>query len=441
MAIGTSWRGRILATGAVLMSAVAIAVPVVTGGGPAPSGTANLWIDTSGGSCSPNHAPQTPQPYNDATACGSMQAAVAASLPGETIRMVAGNYGSQSVTSSKTSPGVTVIGETDSSDNRLVNLAGLNTLANWLEFRDFNVAGGWSASNQTTGFPHDLTFRNIDWNGGGFFISACCDNISFIGGAVHGVEDGGADKTCPCAPGTIMVQGNAASTPISDITFDGMEFYDNDCSSNSVPTNHYEVFRINAWASNIVVRNSYFHDNRVNSSQIFTSTNTVGHTPGPIIVEGNYFASTQAPSGCNRAAAFRHVDGNMETGTAPDILVRNNTAQAQAVSDVTGYNAGSALTNIKLIGNISPKTSPGNCSGATYSHNVWISGSSVGCGTGDITVASAAAAGLIGDGFHLDPSSIAINAGDPASCPATDRDGDARPLGGSVCDAGADEVN
>src|SRR5262249_37042893 len=71
------------------------------------STTANLWVDTNGGSCSRS---ATPAAYNDAAACASMQAAYAAASANDTVRVKAGTYtANQSPGGTKT---VTFIGET-----------------------------------------------------------------------------------------------------------------------------------------------------------------------------------------------------------------------------------------------------------------------------------------------------------------------------------------
>jgi hypothetical protein len=412
-------RPGVLVAGGVAASAVAVAVALSSGGG-ATAGTANLWIDTTGGTCTRQA---------DAGACSSIQAAIAASSPGDTARMKAGSYGSQSITSGSSSPGVTVIAEDGTTAGGLSEGAA----ANWHEIDNVTFTGGWDISNLTTGNPHNITLRGVNFQGR-VFLDDCCTNLAMIGGSITGVGDAGA-------PGAVMVQGGSTGAAISNITFDGVEFANNDCSS--VSANHYEVVRINAFASNITIRNSYFHDNGVNSSQIFASTNTLGHVPGPILIEGNYFDSSVAPSGCNHNAASLVINGNSEGNVCPDETVQYNTSPSQTLigglETVIFWSCSSGSgTNVKMRANLAVRSGP--CQ-ATYNDNVWISGSSVNCGTGDETVASTAAAGLTGDGFHISGTSVARGNGYSLACPSTDRDGDTRPNpNGSTCDAGADEV-
>ena len=59
---------------------------------PAPPGAANLWIDSSGGSCIRQASAGS---YSDAQACGSFAAAYGAAASGDVIRVRAGSYGAQ----------------------------------------------------------------------------------------------------------------------------------------------------------------------------------------------------------------------------------------------------------------------------------------------------------------------------------------------------------
>lgn len=387
-------------------------------------GNANLWIDTSGGSCT--RTPGVGAAYADASACASMQAAVAACTPSDTIRMVAGTYGSQSITTDRTSPGCTIIAENGTA------AGALTTTGDWVEIRNVDFTG-WTISNQSTGQPHDITLRSVDFSGR-VFIDDCCDNISMIGGSVSGVQDGGN-------PGAVMVQSNSAAA-LSDFTFDGVEFTGADCtSSNPGNENHYETIRIQGTSSNVTIRNSWFHNNRINSSEIFMSS--LSGSPGPIVIEGNYFDVSQAVTGCNLAQQGLRINGNFQSGACPDLTVQNNTSLSTLIAGLETTNFWSCSSgsggNVKVRGNISVISSTLPCQ-ATFNDNVWINASSVNCGTGDETVASTTAAGLIGDGFHISGSSVA-RANGYTSCPTTDRDGDLRPLpAATTCDAGADEV-
>jgi hypothetical protein len=61
--------------------------------------TANLWVDTNGGSCTRQ---STAGNYVDAQACGSFDAAYHAANPGDLVLVQSGNYGDQSLSADGT---------------------------------------------------------------------------------------------------------------------------------------------------------------------------------------------------------------------------------------------------------------------------------------------------------------------------------------------------
>ena len=111
----------------LLFLVVALAAPTLAHA----SGPANLWVDTNGGTCA---RVATPGAYVDASACSSMQAAVAASSNGDTIRVQAGSYGAQTITTSKTSAGVTIIAENGTT------IGSFSPRGNYIEYQNFTAA-------------------------------------------------------------------------------------------------------------------------------------------------------------------------------------------------------------------------------------------------------------------------------------------------------------
>lgn len=80
---------------------------IVSEGGEAK--TANLWVDTNGGTCTRS---ATFAEYSDAKACSSFSTALAAASSGDKVLVRNGSYGAQSaITASKTSPGVLIEAE------------------------------------------------------------------------------------------------------------------------------------------------------------------------------------------------------------------------------------------------------------------------------------------------------------------------------------------
>jgi hypothetical protein len=91
--------------------------------------------------------------------------------------------------------------------------------------------------------------------------------------------------------------------------------------------------------------------------------------------------------------------------------------------------------NVVAIGNAEP--GPYNCGRVQWSYNVFTGNNCA--GTSNKLVSSLGFVNPGGGDFHLVAGAPEINAGDPSNYPATDFDGQARPMGGAP-DAGADEA-
>src|SRR5260370_3096249 len=89
---------------------------------------------------------------------------------------------------------------------------------------------------------------------------------------------------------------------------------------------------------------------------------------------------------------------------------------------------GQISLNNQYMGNVGPMGSS-NCgiTGVSYLYNVWTDAK---CSSTDKQVADVGFVNPSAMDLHLKPGSPAINAGDPFNYPATDIDGQSRPLGG-----------
>ena len=377
----------------LLAAFVALCLPSV-----AAAQVANLWIDGSGGNCTRQAAAAS---HDDAAACPSMQAALAACLPGDTIRMKAGTYGAQTVTATKTSPGCTIIAETNTT------LTGaLITRGAWYEIH--NVTGssaGWEATGS------NITCRNCDFSGAQVDWSSST-NLSWLGGSLRNFSCGaGCDH------------GMGIYTTGSNLLIDGVTF-DNIRGTGQAQGQHFEVIRVDGNINGLTIRKSTFTNNLTSTSTIFFST-WEGIKPKNITVENSFFTDS---------GSYFHFNQNLQNqGTCENWTFSYNTFTGPQgllaeSGNCTGY------TNVVWLGNLGPR---GSCVGSAFRSNVWYGSSGAGCGPTDAVTASSGLGGA--DGFSLTAGAFAIDrGGSGADCIATDHDGRNRPVG-ARCDAGARE--
>ena len=380
---------------------VAICMPTV-----ALAQTANLWIDTNGGSCTRQ---STAGAYSDAAACASIQAAVSACVAGDTIRMKTGSYGAQTITAVKTSPGCKVIAETGT------KIGTLTTHGAWYEVQ--NVTGtGWDISNSGGVGTNNITCRNCNFsgNGGVWWTANGYSNISWIGGSLRNYS------TAVNSQGFSIWSGEVAggSTAATNILVDGVTF--DSIVNTGGNANHFEVIRVDGNVNGITIRNSTFTNNVTSTSLIFFTTFR-GTKPQNITLENNFFGGL--------GSAYYTLNMNYQGSSCSNWTMRYNTFLGAMIA---GGNC--TYSNMVWVGNLGPR---GNCEGTAFRSNVWYGSSGAACGGTDKIITSSGLGGT--DGFHLTAGSLAIDAGGSGTdCISTDRDGNSRPSG-ARCDAGAHE--
>lgn len=408
-------RGAFLVAAAVFATAGAVTVPRVTGGGGGSPTTANLWIDTTGGTCVRQAGGGA---YSDAGACSSIQTAVAAcnGTAGDTIRMKAGTYGSQTITTSRTSPGCTVIAENGTTTGSIT------PQGNWLEIRNVTINGslGW-ADVGTGGVPNHLTFRNVNTSGAKNFWDGG-DSIQWIGGDVGPYAEDQSN-------GVLDIQGlpPSGTNNLTNVLIKNVNFHDITrtarCAGDSVNC-HVEVIRIDDGTSNVTLDGVTLDNNDPNSSAILFGSKTNSNKTHDNTLQNSYFGNNgNGPNGVN----FGGAPNNLCTG----LHVYNNTySSSSSIMPVANC---SDTSSLQIQGNLANK--PTSCgTSSVYARNAFVGGT---CAASDVSIASS---GVLSDGYHLGASSAAIDASGAGPCAvSTDIDGDARPQR-SACDAGADEL-
>lgn len=392
----------------------------------APVGTANVWVDTSGGSCARRGRPG---PWIDARACGSLQAAYRAARPGDTVNIVTGTYTSQTLT------------------------------------------GGTKAVVFRAAGPGRPRFGQI--------VSAAA-NLVLRGVAVEARDAGGNARACrdpdnailyPCGANqtfeNVVIDGLRARTGLHGIRGIGDGFV----LRNSEIRNIVDEKGFEGGADGMVLDHNYWHD--------IVVTDELVHNECAYVNGGNRQVWRRNRFvGCpTMALFFTNSDGGP---TYRDVLVENNMV-GRTLDDDQAFHSGCALvlgagfngqntfagwtvryntfeTCVHNQGSASPADDDGsgrwygNLGGGwdcvpefTYHHNVGTS-----CGPADLAVAARSNdrhapnrvrwfADAPGGDLHLRPGARAIGRGDPADFPAVDIDGQRRPVGRTP-DAGADEA-
>lgn len=443
--VGVTVVAGVLATGAYVVGG---------GGGPDP-GTANFWIDTSGGSCVDNAAPVAYA--NDGTECDSLDEAYDLAECGDTVLIKGGDYvsdGEQTVTGDRScgsgtytvgaSKGVTMTGGV------LIELASGETAvfddsnfeADWLEVSKGDGAsltfgeGPVRGDNSIDANGSNTTLQNLILRGvslGDMYLNNEAssganqmDNIAIVDSDI-----GPWDGSVPLIGEPFYAQGctcgGSGVTIGTDIVLDGVSWHDIEIPDEPDP--HIEALRIDGGYNGFTVRNSNFYDNVATSTATVLLTNAGGAADSRnITFVNNYFGADQGDS------FFVMTLGGP---TCVNLTIKYNTFLR------SWHDIPCSATNGVISGNLGVKASSTCTSGFTYTKNVWQHSSNVACGTDtwvNGTAGSTSALGLGGSlGFDVQPGSAALGAGELTHCPALDHDGNGRPTGGGNCDAGADE--
>jgi hypothetical protein len=270
------------------------------------------------------------------------------------------------------------------------------------ELRDFTVNGDANFSSTAV----DETLRNLTIRGGIFILSS--QQISVIGGSV--------------GPGLdyhpMITSEWLNSTPPRDILIDGVYFHD---WTRSGPDIHTECLQIGG-GDRITVRNSLFHNCAVMDMHI----TWYGDAPMTknVTIENNRFETTVS-GGYYTIGAYGYEN----------LLIRYNSFAQEFAIFQDAAAAQGPFINVRVIGNVGPRTAWACESNVTFRYNVW---DGVTCGPTDINAPSGFVNPAAGD-FHLRAGAAAIDHGDATSYPLTDSEGQPRPQGAGP-DAGADEA-
>ena len=401
--------------------------------------TANLWVNTTAGS-SPTSC-DTACAYDPAKAYGSFNAAYQAALPGQTIYIRAGTYGTQQVNhkTGAASPNITI--QPEPSATVKVKEFYVQS-ASYVTFKNFTVIPGGPDANylesnqiidfgaesgQTTSANH-VTLDGVNLDGRQPDGTPSVRSGVGINGNTSYITIKNADFGYIKDQKLMIIQNYSGAGPNDNLVLDNVRLHDDPQSSSSI---HMECL----WLSSTT--NSTF-----NRLHIYNCALPVDFSSGgndlPVrttTIQNSIFEASQGAGGNPGYFSFDGCVGSSGGATGSIVFKYNYFASPFGCSD-SARSAG-----MKFIGNIGAMSS---ClSTVVYNYNIW---SGAKCSSTDkqiSTILNAANYVRVGAPFNSQPSDYKpssgsapqVNAGDLTDYPATDAAGNAR-YSGTAPDAG-----
>jgi hypothetical protein len=348
--------------------------------------------------------------------CASFDRAYRAALPGQVVEVAGGRYPEQTIGEDaskldpadvvlRPAPGAAVVADAIAVKGDHVTVRGMAT-AFTASPGGGPVQGGVSADRDS----EDVTLEDLD--AGHVFIAG--DHVRVLGG------DFG-----PTVDEVSKVSGSGAQPdrPPRDVVIDGATFHD-----YLREHEHMECLVI-AGADGLAVRRTRFDNCAIFAIFLKHSGSQVMRD---VTIENDVFADSLAIA----MSAMIKITSPDSRPPCESVLVRHNSIDGKLVlSDCGG--------DVRWESNVFSHLPAGVCedrgAGTAFDYNVI--GRGAACGPHDLllTTGDAGYVNRIGFDLHLSLSSPAIDRGNPFSFPATDIDGDPRPLGPAP-DAGADEA-
>jgi hypothetical protein len=355
-----------------------------------------------------------------------MNHAYALALPGQTVVLAGGSYPAQTIAyqSAKATAASYVTFQPASGANVTINGNLVNRGA-WVKVVGLNVSAAlYPAEGGAT--AHNIVFDQMH-------------SANFMIGPGHDVtlsnSDVGPQPACH-DENTIGPDGSIPNLVPYNITLVGNYIHDQN-GDNPVSGCHFGGLFLIAGHDMTFARNT-FARNVVYDIQVQNFTGSYAGTPSNVTIENNWFAGPvewlPQDTTWDRQPNVQ-LDCRAGACSYSNWLIRYNSFYA-GVS--LAFDGATTLSNVRVVGNVG-RDSYGCQAGASFDHNVWLTNP---CGS-DVTVGSLhyLNTSLAGPDYHLS-GGLAVDLLPGATAdqrPATDHDGDPRPLGGGY-DAGSDEL-
>ena len=401
--------------------------------------TANLWVDTNGGTCTRQ---ATPAVYSDSAACSTFQVAYAAATLGDTVRVRSGSYSAQTMNY------IAALGTEVDESNVAFVADGSVTVPSFLAYGvrhitldGFTFSGSVILECETSGVPAgaegrhpvDVTVQNSTMT----FTRS--ENVSLM--TIDGNTIGPSSSVMKVGASGDTGNANCTDEPPENITFSDNDIHD---FREASAASHMECLFVEGVQGLTIVRNTFrgcsvfdiFFKQQLAAgafgmSNITVCNNFLGHP----VASAFRTAGTDAMSfsgGSSTVYSNLNVCFNSMYG---DLLLRND--------------LGVTFTSTTITGNIM-RTKSNSCSAATWLDNMYLNTISDECpndvadGIGTAVWTDVETQGEI-DSSTSDPTIDyhLVNASSPISATTTattaqDFDAQSRPLGTDE-DVGADE--
>jgi hypothetical protein len=398
---------------------------------------ANLWVDSSGGSCA---RAASAAGYSDAAAC-SWQQANSACQGGDTVLVKSGSYGNLVIRGSngrssactiKVEPGQTVtVGSLELGIWQSCSPgANSSSTTNWL-----TIVGPLKSREFHADCSNQVTVDGLDMDAGGqqisqpFQVQSGATNFTLRNSKVHNALN----------PNAMMVLEG------TNFTFDNNDIYDDLNNTNGAI--HDECFRAQPVTGMTMTRNHFWS---CNVMDVFI---TGSETASNWTVENNIFEAPTGSSG-NAANGFAFRCGGTPSPSPDGFVLRYNTFGSSGVQ-LCASDSPPTSNGFTVTGNYFEANAPCGLPNTSYSYNITPTGTNNCGGTGaqsfslttitagftnyqPFTGNSGANPQPPGDYKPLTTSPL-INKGNPNNYPTTDRTGTNR-YKGTAPDTGAYET-
>jgi chitodextrinase len=397
-------------------------VTASTGACSAPSpGTANLWIDSDGGTCVRSAVAAA---YSNATAC-SWNNAYQTARSGDLVLVKQGNYGVTTLgpTNSTLTAPVTIQAESGA----VVNVDSLTTSGNWVTLKDLTVPTGSNHGRGWFNTASNVSLDNVDVTGPWANVKITGgNNVSWLNSGL-GTPGNTTKRLCAQGDGEPMELSNVSNLLLSNIDFYPFQPELGNPACGPDNNMHLETIRVwdgvNGWR---LERSRFHRGDGSGSARVFFSKIS-GADPANITFANNWFGNSAgtvsvyltANSACNN---YVFAYNAWEQGFVDDCSPKNS---------------------LIMVGNTGTEPNYLPCMGTVNTRDLWVWSVPGVCGTDQWVVDPANSLGALqyaSDGYHLQSGSPGIGAGDTTLCQqytgGVDIDG--RPRTGT-CDAGPDE--